>query len=403
MPDVSATPTARTAVGPDRPSVLHVLAPGEAGGLETVVRDLARTQRDRGQAVRVAPVIAPGRADHPFVSESRAAGIDTVPIVVADRRYVKEFGETRRLIQRTGPDVVHTHGYRADVVGAAAARRAGVAVVSTVHGFTGGGWKNRTYEALQRWMLRGHDGVVAVSDPLVEELMEAGVPRERIHRVRNCRSDEVEFYDLAAARERLGVEPEVFLLGWVGRLGPEKGLDVLLRAAARIGERAFRIAVVGEGRGEPAYRALAASLGLADRVRWAGTLPGAARFFPAFDLFVLSSRTEGTPMVLLEAMAAGVPVIASAVGGVPDVVSDREAVLVPPEDPSVLAAAIASAMDDPPRRRALASAALRRVRSEFAPEPWAESYERVYREALGRRTAVGAGTGAESERPGGGR
>jgi glycosyltransferase involved in cell wall biosynthesis len=107
-------------------------------------------------------------------------------------------------------------------------------------------------------------------------------------------------------------------------------------------------------------------------------VPDAARLFRALDVFVLSSRTEGTPMVLLEAMAAGVPIVATRVGGVPDIVGDAEARLIPPHDPIVLARAIRAVLADRSGARTRAAAAQIRLRRDFAPEPWVARYEAVY-------------------------
>jgi glycosyltransferase involved in cell wall biosynthesis len=116
----------------------------------------------------------------------------------------------------------------------------------------------------------------------------------------------------------------------------------------------------------------------------------AAPLFPAFDVFVLSSRTEGTPIVLFEAMAAGVPVVATAVGGVPGVVSPAEAVLIPPGDPASLAAAIRTTLRDPAAARERTRAARQRLEREFGAQPWLERYDVVYRRVARGRAAAWA-------------
>jgi glycosyltransferase involved in cell wall biosynthesis len=122
------------------------------------------------------------------------------------------------------------------------------------------------------------------------------------------------------------------------------------------------------------------------RVHWAGARPAAGRLFAAFDAFVLSSRTEGTPMVLFEAIDAGVPVIATAVGGVPDVVGSEHAWLVPSEDPSALARAMVEALTDRATAARRSDEARRRLRDRFGLEPWLDAYDRIYREIA--RSAV---------------
>src|SRR6266849_1325824 len=146
--------------------VLHVLAAGEVGGLERVVRSLAAGHRALGHAVRVAAVLEPRSSTHPFVRALDGEGLEIIAITVERRAYLKERAAVAALCSRLHPDVVHTHGYRADIVDAGVARRLGIPTVTTVHGFTGGDWKNRLYESLQRRALRRFDAVVAVSRPL---------------------------------------------------------------------------------------------------------------------------------------------------------------------------------------------------------------------------------------------
>src|SRR2546422_832099 len=167
-------------------SVLHVLAPGDVGGKEAVVSALLLGTRGSTVEARVAAVVPSGRLGCPFITPFRNAGVEAFTIEVPRRGYVQERAEVARLCRRLRPDVVHTHGYRADVLDAAIARGLGIPVVSTVHGFTGGDRRNRFYQWLQRRALRRFDAVVAVSRTLMNDLAEGGVPRERLHYVQNA-------------------------------------------------------------------------------------------------------------------------------------------------------------------------------------------------------------------------
>jgi glycosyltransferase involved in cell wall biosynthesis len=279
------------------------------------------------------------------------------------------------------PAVVHTHGYRADVLAAGVARSLGLSTATTVHGFTGGDLKNRMYEWLQRRSYRRYGAVVAVSRPLVELLAGSGVARRRIHLIPNAWSSGAAGLPRDEARRRLGVAEGVFLVGWVGRFGREKGADLLLEALARLRGSGVQAAIIGDGRERRALAVQADRLGLSECVRWHGAVPDAARLFSAFDCFVLSSRTEGTPMVLFEAMAARAPIVAARVGGVPDVVGPREALLVDPESPAALAAAVEQVRTDRADAERRAAAAEARLHTHFALGPWLDGYEAVY-EAL---------------------
>jgi glycosyltransferase involved in cell wall biosynthesis len=359
--------------------VLHALAPGAVGGLESVVRALATGQRARGRDVAVALVLEPDvAADHPLSTALEAAGVPVDRLLVPPRAYLGERRAVARAIRRRRPAIVHCHGYRADVLARGPARAAGAHTVTTVHGFTGGGWKNRLYERLQRRAFRRFDAVVAVSRPLVTLLAARGVPAMRIHLIPNAWRASSATMSRAEAREVLGLPTDRPVVGWVGRLSAEKGPDVFVEALARTVDRRTIGCLVGDGRERADVERLGDSLGLGDRLRLPGLIADAARLYAAFDLFVLSSRTEGTPISLFEAMAARVPVVATAVGGVPDVVSADDALLVPPNAAAALARAIDASLGDPAAAADRASRAAARLVRDFGVDPWLDRYDALY-------------------------
>jgi len=359
--------------------ILHVVAPAEFGGLERVVTMLAGGMRGLGHDVHVAAIVEGPRAARTFLAPLAAAGVHTSALEAQGRAYLAERAGIAQRCREVRPDVVHTHGYRPDVVDAGVARRLGIPVVTTVHGFTGGGWRNRLYEWLECRALRRFDAVVAVSRPLVERLRAAGVPTSRLHQVRNAWGPAGPPLDRAAARRALGLPPGGFAVGWLGRLSHEKGPDVLVEALPHVHDLSLIACVAGDGAMRASLQARAGALRLNGRIRWQGVVPDAARALAAFDVCVVSSRTEGTPIVLFEAMAAGVPIVATTVGGVPDVVSPREALLVPPNDRIALADAIRDVYGDPATARERARAASARLERDFALAPWLEAYESIYR------------------------
>jgi glycosyltransferase involved in cell wall biosynthesis len=359
--------------------VLHVVAPGEVGGLERVVQSLAQGQAQAGDDVHVAAVLDQANADHPLLGALAAAGVGTHSIVVPSRGYWRERAAMFELCRRLRPGIVHTHGYRPDIVDAGAARRLGIPTVTTVHGFTWGGWKNRLYERLQRRAYRRFDAVVVVSRPLVDRLAKDGVPPHRVHFVQNAWQETTPLLDRATARRALGLREDAFVIGWVGRLSAEKGPDVLLDALVNLTDLPVTVSVVGDGPERRSLALRAPRFGVEGLIRLHGAVPDAGRLFAAFDVFVLSSHTEGTPIVLFEAMGAGVPIVATRVGGVPDVVSPAEATLVAPNDPVALAAAIRAVYCDPTAGRQRAELARKRVRTDFTPSPWVDRYAAIYR------------------------
>ncbi|OLC87151.1 MAG: hypothetical protein DMD38_15035 [Gemmatimonadetes bacterium] len=358
--------------------ILHVVAPGEIGGLERVVDMLTRGQARALCDIHVAAVLDRGCENHPLLT-TLAQAVQTHPIVLPGRAYQRERAALKDLCRRLRPHVVHTHGYRPDVVDSTVPRHLGIPTVTTVHGFAGGDWKNRLYERLQRRAYRRFDSVIVVSHPLREQLIRDHVPADRIHVVQNAWQQSAPPFDRWTARRVLGVSEEGFRIGWVGRLSDEKGADLLLDALVHLTDLPLSVSIVGNGQEQQSLLDRAKRLGVEQQICWHGAVPDAARHFAAFDVFVLSSRTEGTPIVLFEAMAADVPIVTARVGGVPDVVSAAEAVLVPPADPVALAAAIRQVYYDPAIARARAQRARARLLTDFTVTPWISRYDAIYK------------------------
>jgi glycosyltransferase involved in cell wall biosynthesis len=368
--------------GPAAPlSILHVAAPSHFGGLESVIRELSAGHIRRGHTVRVALVLSPGDNPHPLARALDAVGVETLPVYVRNRDYRGERRAVRAMCRQYRPDVLHTHGYRCDVVDGAVGRAEGIPTVSTCHGFIESDWRARFHQSLQRWALKKFDAVVAVSPGIRERLLEAGVDAGRVRLIPNAATPVAGAASREEARKLLSL-PDKLLIGWVGRLSPEKGADVALEAFARLDERDACLVFLGSGRDATQLQQRAALLQVSERIIWRGAVPDAARFFSAFDAFLLSSRTEGIPMVLLEAMAAKVPIVATRVGGVPEVLDSESAFLVESEDVDGIAAALRAALGNSELSRAKLKRARQRLAERFAIEPWLTSYESIYRSVV---------------------
>lgn len=364
-------------------NIMHVAAPGAVGGLESVVQALAIGQSRAKHHVMVALVVEPDQELNGLLTPFQATSVDLRVLRVPPRAYVRERRLIRDLCMRFQPDVVHTHGCRSDVVDAGIARALGLATVTTVHGSSRLGGITRLYEWLEFTLFRRFDAVVAVSRPLVRSLRRFGVANHRIHVIPNAWSGQVP-RDRRAARQALGLPPDEFVIGWVGRLIPVKGADVFLGALSELSDLPWSASILGDGVERRRLERVSATLRLGGRVTFHGQVDDAPSLFPAFDAVVLSSRSEGTPMALLEAIAAGVPVVATAVGGIPDVIGPGEALLVQPDQPTAVAQAIRAIQADPAAAMQRAAAARARLAREFGPEHWLARYEEVYRDV--RRT-----------------
>jgi glycosyltransferase involved in cell wall biosynthesis len=362
--------------------ITHVLTANRAGGLERVVEMLAPAQARRGHDVTVVAAISATAPEPPLIGELARAGITVVTQPVSGRHYAEERRRFAQVLAQRPPGIVHSHGYRGDLVYAPVGMASGNATVSTLHGFVGGDFKNRLYEYLQRRAVRRYDRVAVVSKPLYERMRQFGVAVDRLALIPNAFRATTALASRDEARQRFGVADDRFLVGWVGRLSREKGADVLVDALPALRDLPVTVAFVGDGPEAAELRAQAVRLGVDHMVHWAGSVDGASRLFSAFDVLAMSSRTEGTPIVLFEAMAAKIPIVAAAVGGIPDVVSAAEAALVSPEAPAALADAIRATLVNGATAAERADRAVRVLNERYAVEPWLDRYDETYAAAL---------------------
>lgn len=353
------------------------------GGAETVLLLLAEEMRSRGHTVLP---VGPDNGSGWLAARFRERGFEPATFSIRRPVDLRCLRGLTALLRAHRIDVVHSHEFTMAVYGAAAARRIGARHVITMHGgrYYAEQWRRR---AALRWAARHSGVVVAVSRATADDLRRTlRLPHDRVVVVPNG----IPFRrgDRARVRGELGVRDDrgELLLVAVGNLYPVKGHRVLLRALGMLVDHAtlppWRLAVCGRGEEEAALRALAAELGITDRVHLLGLRGDVTDVLAAGDCYVMPSRSEGLPLALVEAMAAGLPIVASRVGGIPEVVSDGvEAVLVPPDDPAALASALAALLRDAPRRAELGAAAEGRARREFDVRVMGDAYERLYRGA----------------------
>lgn len=376
----------------DAPRILQVVAPGAVGGLERVVQLLVGGFHQRGRDIQILAVLDRSGTGEEFLEPLDRIGVPIHRLRIHPRNYAAELHCFRRVSRAVSPNVVHTHGSRLDVLDATMARFMGFPTVTTVHGASRLGGRTVVYEWLQNRFYRRFQAVVAVSEALRAELIQKlDVAPERVHFIPNAWPGDIEFAARSVARRHLAMTHEaVPAIGWVGRLIPVKGADIFLSALSLIRDLRWHAVIIGDGPERATLSELAESLGVADRVHFAGTVIHAAQFNRAFDLYVLSSRSEGTPIALLEAMAAGVPAIATDVGGVPALLGGEAGILVPPNSAVALATAIRRALSDPEEMANYARSAEERIRDEYAPDRFLDRYDEVYRLLIRRPSGMGA-------------
>lgn len=358
------------------------------GGAETVLLHLAEELRRRGHDVMP---VGPASGCGWLGGEFAARGF--TPRTYELRHAIDWRGVTTltALMRGHGTQLVHSHEFTMAVYGSVAARRAGARHVITMHGgrYYAEAWRRR---AALRWAMERSAATTAVSGATAADLRRTlGVPDEAVRilpngiTMPNGRRDKL--------RRELELRDDDMLIVAIGNLYPVKGHAVLLRALAALEEQGgaprWRLAIAGRGEDEQRLRIIADEGGIASRVHLLGFRSDAPDILAAGDLFVMPSLSEGLPLALVEAMATGLAIVASDVGGIPEVVErDREALLVPPASPIALAAAIRALLDDPVRRSTLGAAAQRRAHCDFSVAAMADAYETLYRGAVTGRGGV---------------
>lgn len=364
--------------------VVHIVETLERGGLERMVCDLATEQSQRGATVQVICLFRRGL----LAAELQAAGVPVMSVEKQPARGMLALWRLRKALQGAAPDLIHTHNATAHYHTVAALLGARIApVLNTRHGMGG----NALADRRERWfrLAAARSGaVVAVCRHAAERFARDRIaPAALLQVVPNgIRVERFGHVASAAARARLGYAPDDLVLGTVGRLNWAKDHALLLQAFAQLAPNhpRLRLAVVGDGELRAQIQQQIDTLQLADRVRLHGDRGDVPAVLTAFDVFVLSSRTEGYSMALLEAAASGVPQVATDVGGNREIVLDgTTGRIVPWGEREALAAAIEQLLVDPALRRQMGAAARNWALRSASTETMADAYERIYGQLRG--------------------
>jgi glycosyltransferase involved in cell wall biosynthesis len=388
----------------DRPvRVLRVIARLNMGGPALHVAYLTHGLRERGyDTTLVAGSLARGEDSMEFVARELGIEATHLPELRRDIAPIRDLQATLRLaqlIRRLRPDILHTHTAKAGAVGRMAAALVGDArppiVVHTFHGHVLRGYfgprLSYGFRLLERWLAKRTDALVAVSPEVRDELVRLGVaPAGKFHVVRVGieLSGRVAGVDgRAETRRRLGIAGESFTVGWVGRMtGVKRTSDVLL-AFKRLRERgvdAF-LCMIGDGPEREQLERRAHELGIMKRTLFLGYQEEVAPYYAALDAMILPSGNEGTPVSAIEALAAGRPVVATRVGGLPDVVREGEdGFLVAPGDVDELAERLEQLAGDDELRRRMGEAGRERVLPRYSVERLIDDVDALYRSLLAK-------------------
>lgn len=368
--------------------ILHVIDSQGVYGAEQVVLDLCCELRSLGQVPLIASIGDTRCGEKPLERSARERGLEVRPLRMVPGPNPWGARSLVHLARDEAADVIHTHGYKGDILlGFLPRRWRPIPLVATVHGYTDVSWLNRMalYRRMDRLALRCADRVVLVHHGMTQQA--------RLNRLsdRHWRVIENGIGIADPPTPARTLDPDVvrfcedrpLVIGAVGRLSKEKGFDILLRSVAEVFQRDDRavLLILGEGTERPALEGLSASLGLAGRVLMPGFRSHARDYFGLFRVFVLPSWKEGLPITLLEAMQGGVPVVATKVGGVPHVLDGgRGGILVECGDSRALAKGIQRCLDDSAFALRLAAHSRAQMAARFSSKAMAIRYLDLYRE-----------------------
>ena len=331
-------------------NIVHLTASLFHGGPERQMLGLAHELAETDQTLFLS--FAEGGRCRQFLSTARHHGFEAAGLTSDTPRLWPAVREIAGHLERFGADVLCCHGYKANLLGRMAARRRKIPVVAVARGWTAESFKVRLYERLDRFHLRWMDQVVCVSEAQATRVRRAGVQAERIRVIYNA-IDPMRFHEpdtrYRAKLLRYFRQPRTHIVGAAGRLSPEKGFEVLASAAERVVREQPSVGFVlfGEGPERASLQKQIHAAGLGQNFVLAGFRADLDRFLPHFDLLALPSYTEGMPNVVLEAFASGVPAVATAVGGTPEVIEDGiSGYLVPAGDAETMAQRICLALEN---------------------------------------------------------
>lgn len=367
-----------------RKKVLHFISSGGLYGAENVLLSLAGELAKASSVIPIVGALKDSRNPHlEVVERAKELGIGTVVFESEGRFDLSAVFALKKYIRENNVSLLHTHNYKSDIIGFFAARQAGIPVVATAHGFTDVTHTVTTYEKLDRFLLRFFNKVVVVSgkvlgglDAQKRKVISNGLDINRFSGGEGLRNE---------FRRHFGIKDDAFVIGTVGRLSKEKNQILLLRAALKMKQRReVKFVIVGEGPEEKELRRFVKENNLDEKVIFTGLLKDVHKVYPALDIFTLTSVTEGVPLTVLEAMAAHCPVVATRVGGIPEILEDgRSGLLAESQNVDELVAKYELLIQDAKKRLQLVEQAGRFVRQNFSLERMTKDYLDVYQEVLG--------------------
>lgn len=368
-----------------------VLTSVEYGGIESVCLSLLRSCNQ--QRYEIIPIVLarPEVSENDFVRTLNKYQIRYFTISLTIVRNKIEHGlaivrclyELYRIVRNNNFDLIHSNGALSDLLSIPVSKLLGIPCISTCHGFTIS--KSITQHRVGLFMLKFCSRIIAVSEEILKELVKSRIDESRIVVITNAIQAVSEGNNIEEQRLRkrklFHIGLDELVIGYVGRLSAEKGLKDLIEAGALLKQKdsGIRVLIIGDGPEREELKRLTISRGLENEVIFTGFLHDIEEWLPVLDVFVLPSHTEGTPMALLEAMSMGLPIVATAVGGIPNIIQDgKNGLLVRPEDYKDLSEKISMLKNDLKLRNKLATEALNTIKIHYNVNDWVRKIENEY-------------------------
>jgi len=370
-----------------KPLVLHFRACNFFGGPERqIIGHIAQSRNFRHVVLTFFEHGAPNE----LFEQCKKRGIPVKTMTTGNPFAPSYLFSLRSVFRSVKPDIICTHGYKPSIMTLLACIGQKIPLIMFSRGHTSENMKVRLFENLERHSLRFADFVISVSEGYTGYVRSAGVPVAKIHIVQNAIDIDRMHAHINHAQEKrkeLGFGIEDVLIATAGRLSPEKAQADLIIAFSHIYEKfpKARLLIIGDGAQREHLELLVREQSIRN-VSFLGFRHDVDAIMNGVDLFVLPSLTEGLPNVILEAFACSKPVVATSVGGVPEIVDDGiSGFLVPPSRPDLLADAVEKLLSDPELRQTMGQAGYLKVKAKFTFEAQTRKLESIYHEILGRR------------------
>lgn len=368
-----------------------ILTPVEFGGAERL--SLTLIKNINYQYIDLVPILLtrPWEQDNLFIQELKKDKYQYHEIPVGLKlkgdflRVARCYRLVLKIIREGNFDLIHTNGYFADIVTIPIARKLGIPCLATCHGFIENTCRLKFYTRLDCFFLKFCSKIIAVSETIKEKLIKSGLKASNLCVIVNA----VDFSEghsinrVLSQKNKTDAEKteKQLILGYAGRLSKEKGLSYLLTACSQLAKigLTYRMLILGEGSQREELESIAQNLNLQEKVMFVGFKKDIQNLLYCMDIFILPSLTEGTPMALLEAMACGVPVIATAVGGIPQIIENgKNGILISPGKPEEITNAVLALHSNIQMRGNLAENAYSLVKSKFSVDHWIKKIEAEY-------------------------